>query len=94
MDTKNLCIGDEAQRRRSILNLDYPVRCGFIFDYDDLEKMWKYGFDDVLGVNPKDHPLLLNENPWNYMADKEWSAKVTNSMLFVCLFVCLFVFSE
>ena len=33
-------IGDEAQQKRGVLNLAYPIRTGIVEDWDDMQKVW------------------------------------------------------
>ena len=47
MGIKETYIGDEAQIKRGILNLRYPIEHGIVQDWDDMEKIWDYGFKKV-----------------------------------------------
>jgi len=40
---KDSYIGDEAQKRRGILSLKYPIEHGVVVDWDNMEKLWSYG---------------------------------------------------
>lgn len=40
-------------------------------DWDDMEKIWNYTFENELSVNPSDYPVLLTEAPFNPKSNKE-----------------------
>lgn len=37
-------VGAEILNKRDVLNLKYPIDCGFITNWDDMEKFWHYHF--------------------------------------------------
>lgn len=58
-DDKNY-VGDEAQQRRGILNLTYPIEHGVVTNWDDMEKIWSHTFNQ-LKVSPENFSILLTE---------------------------------
>lgn len=74
---KDMYVGDDAQNKRGVLTLRYPIEHGIINDWDDMERIWEHTFFGELRVDPEDHPILLTEPPLN--------PKVTHRFLFLYL---------
>ncbi|CAG0893817.1 unnamed protein product [Darwinula stevensoni] len=68
-------VGREAQNKREIQNLKYPMEHGVVIDWDDMQKIWHHAFNE-LSASPKEHPVLLTEAPLNPRANREKMAQI------------------
>merc|ERR1711988_709918 len=82
---KDYYIGEEAQQKRGILLLKYPLEHGIVQNWDDMEKVWRHTFDNELRTvvgddNEADEDccgVLLTEAPMNPKDNRE---RMTQSM--------------
>ena len=72
LEQKQEYIGEEANAKRGILNLKYPISAGIVESWDDMEKVWQHTFYNELRVNPSEsNGVLLTEAPRNPKSNRE-----------------------
>jgi len=76
MASKDFYIGDEAQSRRGLLNLKYPIEHGIVTNWDDMERIWHHTYYNELRVEPEEHNVLLTEAPIGPKANREKMASI------------------
>ena len=64
-------IGDDAQSKRGILKLNYPIEHGIVTDWDAMERLWDYTFESQLCIDPETRNIMLTEAPQNPKKNRE-----------------------
>jgi len=73
---KDYFVGDEAQQKRGVCKIKYPIAHGMIEDWDDMKKIWGHTFYNELRETPSDHPVMLTEAPLNPKANREQMCRI------------------
>uniref|UniRef100_A0A3Q3FTN5 Actin beta n=1 Tax=Labrus bergylta TaxID=56723 RepID=A0A3Q3FTN5_9LABR len=62
MGQKDSYVGDEAQSKRGILTLKYPIEHGIVTNWDDMEKVKTHTHTHTHTCRPNKHPAQLNDD--------------------------------
>ena len=58
VELKEVMCGDQAAAVRHSLDIKYPVECGIVKNWEDMEHLWNYTFFDKLQVQK--HVLCMS----------------------------------
>jgi len=70
-EQKDYFVGQQAEEKRGILILKYPIEHGIVEDWEDMEKIWDHTFTNELRVVPSEHNVMLTEAPMNPKVNRE-----------------------
>lgn len=71
MDQKDSYVGEEAEAKKQVLNLKYPIEHGVVTDWNDMQKIWYHTFYNELRVDPKNCFVHMTDCPLNSKANRE-----------------------
>ncbi|EMR11597.1 hypothetical protein PNEG_00040 [Pneumocystis murina B123] len=73
---RDIMVGDEAAAVRNMLQISYPMENGIIRNWEDMQYIWDYTFNEKLKVDTRDRKILLTEPPMNPLANREKMCEV------------------
>ena len=76
MPRKDYLIGHKAEAMGNTLSLSYPVQRGVVTDWDDMEEVWRYMFDQDLRIKSQDWSVLVADATLNPAANREKMTQV------------------
>jgi len=68
---KDIMVGDEASKLRTMLQITYPLDNGIIRNWEDMQYVWDYTFQEKLKVNPQECKIMLTEAPMNPVQNRK-----------------------
>jgi len=71
VEIKDVMVGDEAARLRSMLDIKYPLDNGIVRNWEDMCHLYDYTFYERLKIDPKDCKIMLTEAPMNPKKNRE-----------------------
>lgn len=69
-------VGSEAEQRRGLMKLDYPMEHGVVKNWENMEAVWQHIYSDELKIRSEEHPVLLTEAPLNPYKNRERTAEI------------------
>ncbi|KAJ3437481.1 actin-97 [Anaeramoeba flamelloides] len=84
MGQYDLYIGEEAQTKRAMLKLTYPIEKGIVTNWYDMEKIWHQTFFTELRVAPEEHQVLHTESLFNPKSSREKICQIMFETFNVC----------
>ena len=71
-EVKDLMVGDEASKLRSMLEVNYPMENGMVRNWEDMCHVWDYTFGpEKMNIDPSQCKILLTEPPMNPTRNRE-----------------------
>lgn len=71
VEIKDVMVGDEAARLRSFLDIKYPLDNGVVRNWEDMEILYDYTFNEKLKTDPREDKIMLTEAPMNPKKNRE-----------------------
>jgi len=71
LEIKDVMVGDEAAKLRSMLQITYPLDNGIIRNWEDIHYVWDYAFNEKLKITPRECKILLTEAPMNPQQNRQ-----------------------
>ncbi len=68
---KEFYIGEEAQQKRGVLKLEYPIESGIVKNWEQMQQIWCHTIYNELRVDPTEYGALLTEAPLNPKINRE-----------------------
>lgn len=76
IEIKDIMCGSEASEVRALLQISYPMENGIIRNWEDMEHLWDYSFNECLKVPTEGRKILLTEPPMNPIKNRETMCEV------------------
>ena len=64
-------VGNEASKHRALLELSHPTSEGIVKNWEDMEILMRYSFEQIGITDPKDSTVFMTEAIMNPVKNKE-----------------------
>jgi len=72
VEVKDLMVGDDASKLRSMLECKYPMENGMVRSWEDMRHLWDYTFgEEKMNLDPKECLIMLTEPPMNPLKNRQ-----------------------
>jgi actin len=75
-NSKEFYIGYDAESKRDLLTMRYPIEQGIITNWNDMEKIWDYIFTYELRIDPSEQATLMTYAPGTPKLNREKMTQV------------------
>ena len=75
-EKKDYLVGSEAEDKRGVHKLNYPIEHGNIENWDDMEIIWNHIFTSELRIAPEEHNVLITECSENERKNRKRIAQI------------------
>ncbi|CAE7029577.1 ACTB [Symbiodinium natans] len=65
-------VGENAEEKSASMNLKHPLERGFVYNWEDMMKVWSHVFYNELRVTVEEHPVIMTEPPLNPKEHREY----------------------
>jgi actin-related protein len=94
MDEENNYTSGEAQSKRGLLSLKYPIERGIVTNWDGMESVRHHTISNEMRAAPKEYPVLLVDLPLNPKAIRELMFETFNAFaIYVAIQVVLYLYA-
>ena len=62
---KEFFVGSDVEPIKGVLKINNPISNGVVNNWEDMEKIWNYIFNDKLKVKPEEYNAMITETPLN-----------------------------
>ena len=77
VEVKDLMVGDDASKLRSMLEITYPMENGMVRSWEDMKHLWDYTFGpEKMNLDPTECLIMLTEPPMNPKKNRETMLEV------------------
>ncbi|KYR01241.1 actin related protein 2 [Tieghemostelium lacteum] len=77
VEIKDIMVGDEAAKLRTMLQITYPLENGIVKNWEDINHVWDYALKEKLKVkDTRECKILLTEPPMNPLANRQKMVEV------------------
>lgn len=72
---QDLYIGNDCEKTKGLLKLNYPMSHGIVENWADMESVWRQVYSE-LKISPQDHNVLITEASLNPFSNRAKIAEV------------------
>ncbi|KAJ5066969.1 actin-7-related [Anaeramoeba ignava] len=76
MGIREYFVGDEAEAKRGVLKLTYPIENGIVKNWENMEKIWHHTFYNELRALPEENQILLIDTPLTPLKQREKTCEI------------------